>query len=257
MLGAMARASVVLGDERYRRAAQRNLAFLHDNLWDAKSKALYHRWRDGERDSVQLLHGYAFLLSGVVDFYEATLEPSELEFALALAQSILTRFFDSEAGGFWQSGSDASDLIIRSKEEYDGAEPSGTSVATLSFLRLGRIAGRTDLTEAAEKTLLSFSSRLLRYPSALPFMLQALDFSLQEPRRTVITGDIAGQEVLGLLRAVHSVYQPNKIVLGTTGAVEPFAKTLPVGASALVYVCTGTECQKPTGDPAELERQLR
>ncbi len=76
MLGALARASVVLGDDSYRTAAERNAAFLQAKLWDAKTRTLYHRWRDGEHDRVQLLSGYAFLLSGVLDLYEATLEPS-------------------------------------------------------------------------------------------------------------------------------------------------------------------------------------
>src|SRR6202008_2619302 len=78
MLGAMARAYAVLGDESYRQAAEKNLAFLQANLWEGKSGTLYHRWRDGERDQVQLLEAYAFLLSGVLDFYEATLDPKSL-----------------------------------------------------------------------------------------------------------------------------------------------------------------------------------
>src|SRR4029077_14441689 len=134
--------------------------------------------------------------------------PAHLDFALSLADAMLERFFDPVQGGFWQTTSDASDLILRTKEDYDGAEPSGNSVATLSFLRLGRIAGRTDLIDAAEKTLRLFSSRLAQFPSAVPFMLQALDFSLQEPRRVVVTGDISGQEVRNLVHAIHSAYQP-------------------------------------------------
>src|ERR1051326_6638345 len=100
MLGAMARAYVVLGDEQYRTAAEKNLAFLQSKLWDAKTKTLYHRWRDGERDNVQLLEGYAFLLSGVLDLYEATLEPKHLEFAISLAETMLRDFYDSENGKF-------------------------------------------------------------------------------------------------------------------------------------------------------------
>jgi hypothetical protein len=256
MLGAMARAAVVLDDKRYREAAERNLAFLQKHLWDPEKKTLYHRWRDGERDSVQLLQGYAFLLSGVLDLYETVLNPLHLDFALSLADAMLERFFDPVQGGFWQTTSEASDLILRTKEDYDGAEPSGNSVATLSFLRLGRIAGRTDLIHAAEKTLRLFSSRLAQFPSAVPFMLQALDFSLQEPRRVVVTGDISGQDVARLVRAVHSVYQPNKVVLGNAGKVEPFARTLSDGSTAFAYLCTGTECQPPTGDAAALARQL-
>jgi uncharacterized protein len=256
MLGAMARAAAVLDDTRYREAAERNLAFLQQHLWDSSKKTLYHRWRDGERDSVQLLQGYAFLLYGVLDLYETVLNPLQLDFALSLADTMLERFFDPVQGGFWQTTSQAADLILRTKEDYDGAEPSGNSVATLSFLRLGRIAGRTDLTEAAEKTLRLFGSRLGKFPSAVPFMLQALDFSLQEPRRVVVTGDISGPDVRKLVRAVHSVYQPNKVVLGNAGKVEPFARTLSDKPTALAYLCAGTECQLPTGDAAELARQL-
>ncbi|HEX4646205.1 MAG TPA: thioredoxin domain-containing protein, partial [Verrucomicrobiae bacterium] len=120
MLGAMARAYAVLGDESYRAAAEKNLAFLQARLWDAKSKTLYHRWRDGERDSAQLHEDYAFLLAGVIDLYEATLNPKHLDFAVALAESMLAKFYDAEQGGFWQSAG-AADLILRVKEDYDGA----------------------------------------------------------------------------------------------------------------------------------------
>src|SRR5581483_10140847 len=157
MLGAMARASVVLGEDRYLAAAEQNLAFLRGKLWDEQHQVLYHRWRDGQRDAVQLLEGYAFLLSGVVELYEATLEQKHLEFALALAGATLDRFFDSARGGFWQTAPGAEDLILRIKEDYDGAQPSGNSVVCLALLKLGRIAGRTDLLEAAEKTLRLFS----------------------------------------------------------------------------------------------------
>jgi hypothetical protein len=121
MLGAMARASVVLGEARYGAAAEKNLAFLQARLWDPADQTLYHRWREGERDTAQLLEAYAFLLAGVLDFYEATLEPKTLDFALALAGAMLHRFYDSDQGGFWQTPADTSDLILRIKEDYDGA----------------------------------------------------------------------------------------------------------------------------------------
>src|SRR5437016_4636551 len=113
MLGALARAYAVLGDDAYRAAAERNLAFLQAKLWDANNKTLYHRWRDGERDSVQLLEAYAFLLRGTVELYQCTLEPKHLEFALPLADSMLARFYDPQEGGFWQSAAGADDLILR------------------------------------------------------------------------------------------------------------------------------------------------
>jgi len=256
MLGAMARASVVLSENRYREAAERNLPFLRTKLWDASRKTLYHRWRDQQRDAVQLLEAYAFLLSGVLEFYEATLDSKHLEFALALAEATLPPFYDSELGGFWQTEPGAPNLILRIKEDYDGAEPSGNSVACLSFLKLSHITGRTDLLEAAEKTLQLFSARMEQLPQAVPFMLQALDFSLQHPRRAVIAGDPTHSDTKRLLGVVHSVYQPNKVVLSNTGEVEPFARTLTVRDGAVVYLCSGTSCQPPTSDPKQLKNLL-
>jgi uncharacterized protein YyaL (SSP411 family) len=257
MLGATARASAVLGERRYREAAEKNLAFLQAHLWDAATQTLYHRWRDGQRDSVQLLEAYAFLLSGVIDLYEATLDAKHLDFALALADAILGRFYDPKQGGFWQTPPGTSDLILRIKEDYDGAEPSGNSVACLAFLKLGRMAGRNDLLEAAEKTLRLFSLRLQQLPQAVPYMLQALDFSLEESTRAVVAGPSENPDTKELIGAIHSVYQPNKIVLGNTGSVEPFAKTLPAGNRPVVYLCTGTACQSPTNEPAKIKSFLR
>jgi uncharacterized protein YyaL (SSP411 family) len=256
MLGALARAYGVLGDSLFLQAAQRNLSFLQARLWDSQTRTLHHRWRQGERDSVQLLEGYAFLLSGVIDLYEVTLDPGHLDFAIALAEAMLARFYDPDNGGFWQSPPGATDLILRVKDDYDGAEPSGNSVAALALLKLGKITGRQEFRGAAEKTLALFAKRLQQAPQAVPFMLQALDFALEEPRRVVVAGDPAKPETQALLRAVQAVYQPNKVVLGNRGAVESFAQALPDKGGAVVYVCTGSACQPPTSDAAHIEDLL-
>jgi hypothetical protein len=267
-LGAFARAYAVLGDEKYRSAAEKNLKFIQEKLWqgpiigesgkkfqrDAGS-TLFHRWRDGERDKVELLDGYAFLLSGVVELYEATLEPRHLDFAVALADAMLAKFFDAEHGGFWQSLA-ARDLILRVKEDYDGAEPSGNSVAALALLKLGAITGRGEFTAAAEKTLKLFAARLQQAPQAVPYLSSALDFSLQEPKRAVVAGDPGVARARELLAAIHSVYQPNKVVLGNRGAVEEFARTLPAKDGAVVYLCAGNACQPPTSDRLEVKKLL-
>jgi len=258
MLGALARASAVLDDESYRAAAEKNFAFLQAKLWDAKTKTLYHRWRDGERDSVQLLDAYAYLLSGVIDLYEATLDPKHLDFALALADTMLAKFYDTENGGFWQSAAESKDLILRIKDDYDGAEPSGNSVAVLGLLKLGALTDQKEFRQAAEKTLRFFANRLQQLPQAVPQMLLALDYSLEEPKRVVIVGDLASPDARALLHAAHSVYQPNKVVLGNTGLVEPFAKTLSAkDKKPTAYLCTGTACQPPTHDPAKIGELLK
>jgi hypothetical protein len=276
MLGAFARASAVLGDGKYRAAAENNLRFIQEKLWQPPqggagsplpaagvhgvtrpTGTLFHRWRDGERDNVQLLEAYAFLLSGVIELYEATLEPGHLDFAIELADSMLAHFYDSENGGFWQSAQGAEDLILRMKDDYDGAVPGGNSVAALALLKLGAIAGRKDFTGAAEKTLRLFAVRLRDFPQAMPFMLQALDFSLQEPVRLVIAGRDDSPVFQELLRAAHSVYQPDKVVLGNTGAVGEFERTLPAKNGPAVYLCTGNSCQPPTNDAGRVSELLQ
>ena len=283
MLGALARAYAVLGDPAYRAAAEKNLAFVQAKLWMPAQRAasvsppeqtadqkvtfrqdagntlgaLYHRWREGERDNVQLLDAYAFLLAGVIDLYEATLEPKHLEFALALAETMLARFYDKENGGFWQAPPGTSDLILRVKEDYDGAEPSGNSVAILALLKLGAITDRKDFRQAAEKSLRLFSNRLQELPQAVPFLLLGLDYSLEEPTRAVIVGDPHAANTRALIQAAHSVYQPNKVVLGASGPVDPFARTLPAKDSPVVFFCTGTACQPPTNDPTKVRQLMK
>lgn len=258
MLGAVARAYAVLGDESYRAAAEKNLSFLQKGLWDPKTKTLYHRWRDGERDSVQLLDAYANLLAGVLDLYEATLEPRHLEFAVSLSEGMLSKFHDAQADGFWQSAANSADLIVRIKEYYDGAEPSGNSVAVLALLKLAALTDRSDFKGVAEKTLRSLGDRLQRAPQAVPHLLLGLDFWLEEPKRAVIVGGLKAPLTRQLLRAAHSVYQPNKVVLGNAGPVEPFAKTLPLDKNEpTVYLCTGKSCQPPTHDPEKVKQLLK
>jgi len=255
MLGALARAAAVLGEDNYRAAAEKNLAFLREELWDGRT--LYHRWREGECDTVQLLRAYAQMLAGTLDLYETTLEPDHLDFALALADAMLARFYDPKDGGFFESDAGAGDLILRAKEDYDGAEPSGNSVAALALLRLAAMTGRAEFRDAAEKTLRLFSRRLREFPQAVPHLLLALDFYLTEPRRAVVAGHPGQPQTLALLRAVHSVYQPGKVVLGNAGSVEPFAKTLPGKGAPLVYLCAGDACQPPTDDPAKIREMLQ
>ena len=258
MLGAISRAGIVLGDDHYSSTAEKNVAFLRSKLWDGKTKTLYHRWRDGQRDNTQLLESYAFLLDGVIDLYEATLNPTHLEFAIGLAESMLGRFYDETNGGFWQSTGDAKDLILRVKDDYDGAEPSGNGVAAMSLLRLAAITERKEFKDAAEKTIRLLSDRLQQLPQAVPFMLSAFDFSSEEPRRAVIAGDPKTAEGISLLRAAHSIYQPRKVVLGTAGPVEEFAQTLkPKDDKPTAYVCTGTACQPPTHEAEKLIKLLK
>ena len=243
MLGAVARAYAVLGDPAYREAAEKNLAFLKSKMWDDKKGKLYHRWRDGEHDDAQLLDDHAYLLDGILELYQATLEPAHLEFAIKIADQMIADFYDEKNGGFFQSVATA-DLLMRVKEDYDGAEPSGNSVAALALLKLAAITDRKVYHEKAEKTLALFHERITQLPQATAYFLMAVDFAMGEPRRAVVAGDDPAK----LLAAVHSSYQPHKVVLGTRGPVEEFAKTLPAKDGPVIYICKGTHCELPTND---------
>jgi uncharacterized protein YyaL (SSP411 family) len=256
MLGAIARAAVVLNEPAYLAAAEKNLAFIQAKLWDAKTKTLYHRWREGERDDVQLLDAYSSMLDGTLHLYEATLKPAHLQFAIDLAESMMARFQDAKDGGFFQSAGDDS-LLLRLKEDYDGAEPSGNSVAALALLKLGKITDRKDFTQAATGTLELFARNLETQPQSVPCLITALDFLLHEPYRLVVAGDAESMVARQLITSAHGVFQPNKVLLGSDGPVEAFAKTLKPDQGVMAFLCAGTFCHPPTGDPARVAGLLK
>jgi uncharacterized protein YyaL (SSP411 family) len=258
MLGAIARAGRVLGEPRYLEAAGRNLEFIQSKLWDDQAGRLYHRWRDGERDSTQLLETHAFLLGGVIDLYEVTLEPAHLEFAIKVANRMIEAFYD-EKGGFHQSiGTD--DLIMRVKDYHDGAEPSGNSVAAHSLLRLAKITDDEKFSAPAEQTLKHFAGKIREIPQAVPFMLAAVDLSVNEPKRVVLVGELELAATQAMLATVHGVYQPAKVVLGVDGPVEEFArkelKPSEEKGKVKVFVCQGSFCDLPTSDPLKVTASL-
>jgi hypothetical protein len=249
MLGAMARAGVILDEPEFVEAAGRNADFIEHRMWEPATGKLFYRWRDGERTDVQLLDAYANLAAGLLDLYEATLDPRRLRFAVGVVEAMIQRFHDPVGGGFWQAAADAPHLIVRVKDDYDGAEPSGNSVAALALLRLSAICDRRDWRTVAEGTIRLFAQRLHQAPQAVPHMLCALDFLQQEPKRVVLVGDWTCGSTASLLRTVHGVYESNRVVLGNHGPVEAFAKSLPVNEEfTRAFCCTGTECQAPTRD---------
>ncbi len=257
MLGALSRAAIILNEAPLLEAARKNFRFITAKLWDPTTKTLYHRWRDGARDSAQLLSAYASYLRGSIELYQATLDPAVLDFAVALADSMIAKFYDPQGAGFYTS-TGGEDLLFKAKDDYDGAEPSGNSTAVCALLKLAAITENKSYRAAAEATLKRALPRLTETPQALPLMLQALAFASEEPFRAVIAGDPSLPETQALLRAAHSVYQTHRVILGTTGPVEPFAKTLTLqNGRPTAYVCTGSSCLPPTSDPAAIQNSLR
>ncbi len=173
MIGAYARASLALGDDRYSRIAARAADVLLTQMRDGPR--LVHSLKDGRRGSLGYLDDYAFTIAGLLDLYEATSDPRWLREAVGL-DAVLRADFEDKGGGYLLTPSGAEALLAREKPGYDGAEPSGNSVAALDLLRLAELTSRDEYRARAERSLRAFADRLERAPTALSEMLLALDF---------------------------------------------------------------------------------
>ncbi|HVX67882.1 MAG TPA: thioredoxin domain-containing protein, partial [Bryobacteraceae bacterium] len=177
MISALSKGAGVLADVRYLDAARRAAEFVLTRMYEAGSGTLLRRFRDGEAAIPGFLDDYAFFVQGLLDLYQAGFNLAHLNAATELAAAMIARFEDAEGGGFFASPRGDESLVLRLKDDYDGAEPSGNSIAILDCLRLARIAASTALEGAAARALAAFASRLEAAPVALPRMLVALDYS--------------------------------------------------------------------------------
>ena len=265
MISAFARAGAVLDDPRYRDAAVRAAEFLQAKLYDSDSKTLWRIWRAGRAPVGAFLDDYAFLIQGLLDLYEATLDARWLRWALDVAARQDELFLDAEHGGYFNAPASENQTVYRLKDDQEGAEPAGNSIAALNLLRLGQKTDEPKLADRAKRLFDAFSGRLTEHPGAMAQMLVAVDFHLAKPVQVVIAGDPASPDVRAMLKEVHSVYVPNRIVLGADGGAgqaflsghAEFIKEMkPLNGKATAYVCQNYACQQPTADLAELRRQL-
>ncbi len=188
MISAYARAAQVLDEPRYLETATRAAKFLRANLYDEKSKLLFRSYRDGRSAVEGFADDYAFVVQGLLDLYEASFDVEWLKFATQLQETQDRLFFDAKNGGYFTtSGKDAS-VLLRMKDDNDSAEPAASSVAALNLLRLSQFCDDKQLEDRARKTIDAFAATLSHFPSAMPQMLVALDFSSSKPRQIVIAG---------------------------------------------------------------------
>jgi len=200
MISALAKASHVLNDTVYLEAARRAADFVWDRMYVAEAEMLLRRYRDEEAAIPGFLDDYVCLAQGLLDLHEVTGTPSYLEKAILLADSFIQRFEDRNSGGFYATEEIRRDLVLRLKDDYDGAEPSANSVAALFLLRLARTTCREEYQDTADRTLAAFAGQLDAAPHALPQMLVAYMRALEQPRnvcedpraRSAAVGDVAG-----------------------------------------------------------------
>ncbi len=266
LISAMARSGFALDEPRYIKAAGQAADYLLATLRDGKGR-LMRTALDGQVRGMAVLDDHAFFVEGLLDLFEVTGDASRLQQALKLQEDQDRWYAAAKAAGYHTTASDAQSLLAREKPDYDGAVPSGNSVAAMNLLRLAAITGDAAHRNRAVATIRAFSRRLRNYPMAMSRMLIAVE-ALAWPMKEVVLVRPAGSsaEVFApMLAALRRTWQPHAVVvMAEQGApLERLAKMAPPVRAKVArdgrvtaYVCRDGACKLPTTKPAKMVEQL-
>nr|WP_211236961.1 thioredoxin domain-containing protein [Aneurinibacillus terranovensis] len=262
MIAALSRGAVVLNEPDYAKKAAEAVAFIREQLTNETGRLLA-RYRDGHAAFPAYVDDYAFLIWGLIELYQATFEEKYLWYALDLQEQQFELFWDREAGGFYFYGNDSEELLMRPKEIYDGAMPSGNSVSAVNLLRLSRLTGREDLQKLADQQIEAFAGEVSHYPGAHSHFLMAVQFAFGPSKEIVVTAPNveAAQE---MIKVIQAEFLPNSVVsLVTEDKRAEVAELAPILADktmqdgkVTVYVCENFSCHAPVTDVEQLKQQL-
>jgi uncharacterized protein len=251
----LAIAARILNRPDFADAATRAVDFIHRTLWrDGRLLATY---KDGRAHLQAYLDDYAFLAEALLDLLQTRWRSRDLEFARALADSLLAGFEDPEAGGFFFTASDHESLIHRSKTFDDESVPSGNGVAVSLLCRLGYLLGEPRYLEAAERTLKAAWNSVQRYPQAHLTLLSGLEDYLKPLQIIIVRGD--GADARRWASSLGTAYAPSRMIFAIpTDAVDlpPMVEAKRAGAGTVAYLCSGTSCSAPLASLDEAERVL-
>ncbi len=261
MLSAFSEAAVVLGRADYLAVAVRNADFLTSRM--VRDGRLLRSWKDGRARITGYLEDYSMLGAGLLALYEATFDPGWLDESRRLAEEALRLFWSAEREAFFDTGHDQESLVVRPRNIFDNAVPSGTSVAIEWLLRLAVVLGEARYETIALKALRPMADLMQRYPSGFGRYLSALDFHLGPVAEVALVWRPGEERALApLIDTVFGRYQPNRVVVGAAEGA-PAAAGLPlltergtVNGRPTAYVCQHYVCQLPVTEPEALARQL-
>ena len=265
MISAYARAAQILDEPRYLKSATLATNFVRAHLWDDSKKTLYRSYREGRGRVEGFADDYAFVIHGLLDLYEASFDIEWLKFAIELQETQDRLFFDGKNGGYFSTSGKDESVVLRMKDDNDSAEPASSSVAAHNLLRLAQIRDKKQWEERAEKTISAFRTTLSRFPSAMPQILVALDFSSRKPRQIVIAGKKDAPETKALLSEVHRHFLPTTILLVADGAegqeylgeeLQAIHRMSMVDEKPAAYVCEDFTCKAPVIDSNQLAKLL-
>ena len=250
MIAALARASQVFSEPQYLHAAVKASNFILEKMND-ESRTLYHRYAKGEKAIDGFLDDYAFLVWGLVEIYEACFEDKYLKKAVELTNTMIARFWDEKDGGFYFTAKGTDNAVPRRKEAYDGALPSGNSVALLNLLRLARLTGDATYEDRASCIMKVFSEDVKRAPAAHTFMLVGVDFAVGPTYSVILVGEPHEDSMRIMLRALKAAYLP-KMVVSLRQPSEAGLGYEKIEGKATAYVCRDQTCMPPTNETEKM-----
>jgi uncharacterized protein YyaL (SSP411 family) len=265
--GSSGEAGVVDAAAPYLHAAVRAAAFARERLWVPASRTLLRRYRDGHAEIDGYAEDYACLIFGLLELFQADANPAWLEWAVDLQRRQDELFWDEANGGwFGTTGRDPS-VLLRMKEDYDGAEPTASSVSAMNLLVLSHLVDDPAWKERLERTFRSFGTRLEQMGRAVPMMAAALSAWTAGIEQVVIAspGASVDRDEARLVRAVADRYLPFAVTLTLTGErraalaqAMPFVAAMePIDGKATAYVCRHFACRQPVTTPEALAAELR
>jgi uncharacterized protein YyaL (SSP411 family) len=263
MISAFARAGMALGELAYTETAQRAAQFVREKIYDGKR--LLRSYRQGPGPEA-FADDYAAMAGGALDLYEATGEIAWLRWAVELQGTLDELFLDRENGGYFSARAEDASILLRMKEDHDGAEPAASSLAARNGLRLARMLDDAGLQKRAVETMGAFGGQLRGMPTSMPAMVGALLLSMGTPRQIVIAGAPGDAGTEALARVARELAAPETVLLYADGGAGQewlgerieFIRTVgPLDGKPAAYVCEDFACRLPVTDAEELRRELR
>ena len=254
MIAALAKASTVLNEPKYLQVAVKATDFILNQMFE--DGVLYHRYAKGERAIAGFLYDYAFFVFGLIELYESSFEEKYLQAAIALTETMTTKFWDNQNGGFYQTQKNLDAAMPKMKQLYDGAVPSGNSVALGNLLHLGSLTNNPIYHKTVAQMTKTFAQEIEGAPDAFTFFLSALGFLIGPAYRVTIVGDLKEEDTLDMLKTLRKHYLPSTVVelKSPSKAGLGYEK---IQGKATAYVCRDQMCLPPTNDLMLMLEQLR
>lgn len=252
MIAAMAFSGRVFDDNEYLEAAKKAANFILKNLRRHDGRLLA-RYRADSADYLGYLDDYAFLIWGLIELYQAVFDEKYINTATELADDMIKLFYDKNQKGFFLYGIDGEILITRPKELYDGAMPSGNSVAALVLLKLSRLTDRNEYEDIVNEMFQSFGGKVDRYPAGYTYFLTTYMLAVKESMEIVLVGEKEAKETSEMLRIINNEFLPHVTISLKKNGDNNY---IMVDEKTTAYICRGHSCSKPMNNIDEFSKAI-